>query len=304
MTLFRVEHNRNYTCINNTIAKDKRLSWKAKGIYLYAFTRPNDWEFHLNDLINQSTDGRESVKAGLKELEECGYLERSQQREGGQFSKAEWVFYEIPKEIKIISPKAENPSTVNPSSGNRPLLSTEFLPSNEKKQQQPAAVFSKPAKKEQASPTARISPLLVDVSIPQVDKAYLSEKYDDGTISTALAWSRHPDTKPIKELAAALKWACENKIQPPKDKVPEKSKVDVAPYNRSFWREIHKNLVVCGYRLPIVYMPNYLEIPNGKIYFEDISFLEQVENYLRKNISDLKVFDFVKNCQKSIKDHI
>ena len=71
MTIYRVQHQKNYTCVNNFICKDNRISWKAKGIWLYAFSRPDDWEFHLNDLINHSTDGRDSVRVGLKELEDA-----------------------------------------------------------------------------------------------------------------------------------------------------------------------------------------------------------------------------------------
>lgn len=126
MTLFRVNHSKNYTVINNTICTDKRLSWKAKGIWLYAFSRPDDWVFHLNDLINQSTDGKESVRSGIKELEKAGYLRRSQKRTDGKFGQADWDFNETPQEtLKEKVPKSGNPSTAKTTTGNQPLLSTE-----------------------------------------------------------------------------------------------------------------------------------------------------------------------------------
>jgi|HubBroStandDraft_4_1064222.scaffolds.fasta_scaffold16069_3 hypothetical protein len=122
MTLFRVEHKKNYTIINNHICKDDRLSWKAKGIWLYAFSRPDDWEFNIQDLINQSTDGRESVRAGLKELEEHGYLTRVQHRENGHYSKAEWQFHEVPTlEFKKLVPQTGFPTTANMVTENNPL---------------------------------------------------------------------------------------------------------------------------------------------------------------------------------------
>lgn len=31
--------------IKNEILEDKNLSWKAKGIYAYMFSKPNDWDF-------------------------------------------------------------------------------------------------------------------------------------------------------------------------------------------------------------------------------------------------------------------
>ncbi len=134
MTIFRVQHQKNYTVVNNHICKDNRLSYKAKGIWLYAFSRPDDWTFIIEDLINQSTDGRDSVRTGLKELENAGYLTRSRLRdEKGQLSDAEWIFFELPQkeELKESLPKTENPTQDNLTQENHPLPNTELLRSKE-----------------------------------------------------------------------------------------------------------------------------------------------------------------------------
>jgi len=126
MTVFRVKHQKNYTVINNFICTDNRLSWKAKGIWLYAFYRPDDWIFHMSDLMNQSTDGRESVRSGLKELEEYGYLHREQCKDiNGKYDHAEWSFYETPQELKKLVPQTGNTFTEKSTTENHPLLSTE-----------------------------------------------------------------------------------------------------------------------------------------------------------------------------------
>lgn len=131
MTLFRAVHDKNnpYVIINKNILSDNRLSWKAKGIWLYAFSRPDDWQFYEADIINQSIDGKESVRNGLKELQSCGYLHKTQARnEKNQFSNAEWYFFETSKseeEIKKMFPKTENPSTGTQTAENQPLLSKE-----------------------------------------------------------------------------------------------------------------------------------------------------------------------------------
>ncbi len=91
MTLFRTEHKRNYTCINNFIFKDNRLSWAAKAIWMYAFTKGDDWIFTLGEILNQSLDDLDTVKKAIKELEDFQYLHRD--KEGG----ADWVFYETPQ---------------------------------------------------------------------------------------------------------------------------------------------------------------------------------------------------------------
>ncbi|MCF1193249.1 helix-turn-helix domain-containing protein, partial [Mangrovimonas sp. AS39] len=135
-SLCRVVHNKNYTIINNTICKDNRISYKAKGIWLYAFSRPDDWNFYLCDIMNQSSDGKDSVSSGLSELENSGYLKRERTKDKkGRFSGWTYIFYETPREIQKISPKREKPDIGKTRTRENPLLlSTDSLPSTEKKQ--------------------------------------------------------------------------------------------------------------------------------------------------------------------------
>ena len=73
---------------NHIIDKDNRLSWKAKGLYLYLVSRPDGWNYYVQDIINRSKDGRDAVQSGLKELEDYGYLKRAKvQNEKGLFGK-------------------------------------------------------------------------------------------------------------------------------------------------------------------------------------------------------------------------
>lgn len=131
MTIFRVKHNQNYSVINNTINFDNRLTMKAKGIWMYAFSRPDDWQFHLNDIVNQCVDGEKAIKSGLRELEECGYLQRVQEKDKqGRFEKVEWCFYETPRELKEKVPQAcfgpaENRPAVKDSLLSTDIISTE-----------------------------------------------------------------------------------------------------------------------------------------------------------------------------------
>lgn len=128
MAIFRVVHNSNYSVINNTICNDPRLSYKAKGIWMYAFSKPNDWSFHLNDLVNHATDQKSSVKSGLRELEKYGYLVRHQEKGKGRFSKSIWNFFETPKDPKFIEEiKKSLPRADFPSTEKQPLLSTDVL---------------------------------------------------------------------------------------------------------------------------------------------------------------------------------
>jgi hypothetical protein len=65
-----------FTQIKNEVANDKNLSWKARGIFLYIFSKPDDWDFSIERVSQDSTDGIDSTRSAVKELERAGYLKR------------------------------------------------------------------------------------------------------------------------------------------------------------------------------------------------------------------------------------
>lgn len=101
-TVFRVVKNCNYTTLSNYHFKDKRLSWKAKGLLSTMLSLPDDWNYTIEGLATLANDGVKSTNSGLAELEECGYLVRTQLRgENGQFGTTEYIIYEHPVEQEV-----------------------------------------------------------------------------------------------------------------------------------------------------------------------------------------------------------
>ena len=89
-----------YRTINLTALLDSELSWKAKGLHDYIRTRPSDWELYYNDLINRSTDGESSVRAGINELVNKDYLTRIQIRnEKKQIIKWAYISFQRPTKL-------------------------------------------------------------------------------------------------------------------------------------------------------------------------------------------------------------
>ncbi len=142
MTVCRAIHDKSnpYTVINKSIVFDCRLSLKAKGLWLYAFSRPDDWQFYISEMTQHCTDGPDSIKTCLKELIACGYLFKIQNRgEKGKFQKFEWHFFETSKsdsEIKKMLPEMDFPLAVEPTADMSPavkhtLLSKEILSKEE-----------------------------------------------------------------------------------------------------------------------------------------------------------------------------
>lgn len=105
-TVFRVVKNSNYTTLSNYHFRDKRLSWKAKGLLSTMLSLPDDWNYTIEGLAKLSDDGIKSTNSGLAELEKCGYLIRKQLRnENGYFSATEYTIYEQP--IQEDNPEEE-----------------------------------------------------------------------------------------------------------------------------------------------------------------------------------------------------
>ena len=72
--VFRVRKNRDFTVITNSVFKDRRLSTKAKGILVEMLSLPENWDYTLKGLTTLFSDGMDSIRQGIKELEENGYI--------------------------------------------------------------------------------------------------------------------------------------------------------------------------------------------------------------------------------------
>ena len=59
-----------------------RLSAKAKGIFAHMVQKPPRWNFSAERISLAMRDGLDSIRAGLRELEEAGYLRRTRLRTG------------------------------------------------------------------------------------------------------------------------------------------------------------------------------------------------------------------------------
>lgn len=50
------------------VLNDIRLSWRAKGLWAYMMSLPDDWDYSIRGLATRAKDGRDSVMSGLNEL--------------------------------------------------------------------------------------------------------------------------------------------------------------------------------------------------------------------------------------------
>lgn len=120
MTRIIKEYTNKFTVISNNEVQDKRLSWKARGIFSYLWSMPDNWDFYETEVTKHAPDGRNSLRTGLKELEKYGYLRRKRVRVNGHLGGTAWFLTDSPKpkaEDKTLMSENQTPMSENHTQG-------------------------------------------------------------------------------------------------------------------------------------------------------------------------------------------
>lgn len=133
MSIFRIAKDKQnpYLMMNKHALQDDNLSWKAKGILAYLLSLPDDWQIYEKELQTHSKDGKDSLKTGIQELIEAGYIERKRIRnEKGQLKQYEYRVYEVPSRSGFssvgFSKVGESASTYNYNTEDNNLTNKEI----------------------------------------------------------------------------------------------------------------------------------------------------------------------------------
>ena len=111
------QYQKGFTTVDNVVLNDTNLSWKAKGLFVYLWSQSDEWDFYESEVVKHSTDKIASLKSGLKELEQQGYLKRQRKRDDkGHLKENEWILSD--------NPMLENPMLDNPTLENHTLTNT------------------------------------------------------------------------------------------------------------------------------------------------------------------------------------
>lgn len=128
----RKQYQKGFTTLDNTPLNDESLSWKAKGLFAYLWSKPDDWDYRVTEVARHATDGIGSTSTGVNELEQAGYLKRKQKNKNGVFGDSVWTLSEQPifKNPLTENPSSDNALTEEPYTENRKLLNTDLLNTN------------------------------------------------------------------------------------------------------------------------------------------------------------------------------
>jgi len=115
-----------FTQIPNAWIRDKRLSYKARGLLAELMSHAPGFEVSRERMARSGQDGDRAVRTAIAELESAGYLKRSQSRSrNGQLGAALWITTD-PFEPSVQNPPAGNSPADNATSKNTELKKTEI----------------------------------------------------------------------------------------------------------------------------------------------------------------------------------
>lgn len=105
--VFKGGRRRGFTTVYREVAQDRRLSLKARGLFLLLQSLPETWQYTISGLATLAGTGKDQIRSGLAELLKVGYLVKEQSHdEGGKFSGNIFILQEE-------APLSENPTTVH-----------------------------------------------------------------------------------------------------------------------------------------------------------------------------------------------
>lgn len=116
--IFRVVKNKNFVVLDKGFLANENLSAKAKGILAYLLSLPDNWNLSISELKKHFKDGEKSIRSGIKELIDAGYIVYENPRdENGRYTGGVYLVFEMPK--KFSSPNFQNQSVAKPDPAKR-----------------------------------------------------------------------------------------------------------------------------------------------------------------------------------------
>lgn len=146
-----------------------------------------------------------TVTNWLQSLEENGFIEIHTEKVGMRWDRKIFIVKEMFTKGKKLPDREEKKFPIE----GKKIATEEIQDSNNIKQQHSAAVSFK------------IYECLECLDMPQRDKIEITERNLEEKVKKAIAWATHPETKINKTLAQAIKWACLNEPEAPKNKGAE-----------------------------------------------------------------------------------
>ena len=92
MNIIRRVKTRDFTIVENKMLRDRKLSYKAKGLLGYLLSHKDGWSITLRNITFLSLEGVDAIESGVKELVAAGYVKMVRSRnDKGEFDVTYYV---------------------------------------------------------------------------------------------------------------------------------------------------------------------------------------------------------------------
>jgi hypothetical protein len=178
----------NFTQVSNLVLIDPWLTWKAKWLYAYLFSKPDNWSFSADRIKNEWSDWRESIQSWLRELETLWYISR---KKLGNGSMVYYIGIEPKSENPTLDkePKSENPKVGFPQSGKTPLISNTVSGTSNTNNTETSNIENNPENSESISLEIK-QPEFPKIKIPEWMESDLTEFIAYWTESNPKSWKQ------------------------------------------------------------------------------------------------------------------
>ena len=116
----------NFTIIPNDIIRNKRLSDRARFLFCYMASMPDEWKFYQGVMAKELGYTKDTLRKYIEELLQTGYLNREQRRETGKFDSYDYTLN--------YSPCMEKADTVKTRNGKNPTREKSSLINKDSKE--------------------------------------------------------------------------------------------------------------------------------------------------------------------------
>ncbi len=109
------------------------MTFKAKGLFWYLQSKPDEWDFSADRIKNDTKESRDAILTGLQELEQFWFLKRYKfKNEKGQWD-VEYILFDEPETAtenptwtESENPTLENPKLENPTHNKKGIIKKEI----------------------------------------------------------------------------------------------------------------------------------------------------------------------------------
>lgn len=150
IVIHRSHHAQQYVVVPNAIARDRTLSFRARGLLVMLLSLPPEWHVTTDMLAEDNPDSRTAIRAAMAELRQAGYVELVTERGKDGRTRRHHEVFDTKRGQVAFGPTSGNDasSQVAPTAGKPavgiPAVKKKYKTSSARKQARDGEVKTRP----------------------------------------------------------------------------------------------------------------------------------------------------------------